>query len=91
MDPSRGRTSGDDHVAEIRSEIEAARARIAETLGALRFKTDVPARLGDSAGHAAATFTTHVLDRITADEDDGEGDDVAIESTELAHERLELE
>ncbi len=70
MDPSRDRTSAVDHVAEIRSEIEAARARIAETLGALRWKTDVPARLGDSAGHAAATFTAHVLDRMTADEGD---------------------
>ena len=72
MDPSRDRTSAVDHVAEIRSEIEAARARIAETLGALRWKTDVPARLGDSAGHAAATFTARVLDRMTADEGDRE-------------------
>lgn len=53
-----------DRVAEIRAEIQAARERIAGALDGLRYKADVPARLGDSLGDAAATFTAHVLDRV---------------------------
>lgn len=70
MDASGDRTPAVDRVAEIRSEIEAARTRIAGTLEALRFKTDLPARLGDSVGDAAATFATHVIERV-ASADDG--------------------
>ena len=65
MDASGDRTDAVDRVAEIRTEIEAARARIAGTLEALRFKVDLPARLGDSVGNAAFTFTSHVIDRVT--------------------------
>ena len=64
MDASGDRTHAVDRVAEIRTEIEAARARIAGTLEALRFKVDLPARLGDSVGNAAFTFTSHVIDRV---------------------------
>jgi hypothetical protein len=38
---------------------------MAETLEALRFKADLPARLGDSVGNAALSFTEHVIDRMT--------------------------
>jgi Protein of unknown function (DUF3618) len=71
MDASGDRTPPVDRVAEIRSEIEAARSRIAGTLDALRFKTDLPARLGDSVGNAASTFTAHVIERVTSVEADG--------------------
>ena len=64
MDASGDRTHAFDRVAEIRAEIEAARSRIARTLEALRFKADLPARLGDSVGNAASTFTSHVIDRV---------------------------
>lgn len=71
MDPSGDRTAPVDRVAQIRAEIEAARARVAGTLDALRFKADVPARLGDSVGTAASTFTEHLIDRLTSSESDG--------------------
>ena len=71
MDPSGDRTAPVDRVAQIRAEIEAARARVAGTLDALRFKADVPARLGDSVGTAASTFTAHLIDRLTSSESDG--------------------
>jgi vacuolar-type H+-ATPase catalytic subunit A/Vma1 len=71
MDASGDRAPAVDRVAEIRSEIEAARRRIAGTLEALRFKTDLPARLGDSVGNAASTFAAHVIDRVTPPEADG--------------------
>jgi hypothetical protein len=69
MVASRDRTSPVDRVVEIRADIEAARNRIAGTLEALRFKADLPARLGDSVGNAALSFTEHVLDRVTSAED----------------------
>lgn len=72
MDPSGDRTAPVERVAEIRAEIDAARARVVGTLDALRFKADVPARLGDSVGAAASTFTAHLVDRLTSSEkDDG--------------------
>ena len=52
-------------MTQIRADIEAARARVAGTLDALKFKADVPARLGDSVGTAASTFTEHLIDRLT--------------------------
>jgi hypothetical protein len=70
MDPSRSRTPAIDRVAEIRADIASARTRIAETLEALRFKADLPARLGDSVGNAALTFTEHVVDRVTSGRED---------------------
>jgi hypothetical protein len=70
MDPSRSGTPSTDRVAEIRADIESARTRMAETLGALRFKADLPARLGDSAGRAALTFTEHVIERVMPAEDE---------------------
>ena len=70
MDPSRSRTPQVDRVAEIRADIATARARLAETLEALRFKADLPARLGDSVGKAALIFTEHVFDRVTSTRED---------------------
>ena len=66
MDSSRGRTPPIDRVAEIRADISSVRTRMAETLEALRFKADLPARLGDSVGNAALIFTEHVFDRVTS-------------------------
>ena len=70
MDPTGDRTAPVDRVAKVRAEIEAARARVAGTLDALRFKADVPARLGDSVGTVASTFTAHLIDRLTSSESD---------------------
>jgi Protein of unknown function (DUF3618) len=66
MDSSRSRTPPVDRVAEIRADISSLRTRMAETLEALRFKADLPARLGDSVGNAALVFTEHVFDRVTS-------------------------
>jgi Protein of unknown function (DUF3618) len=68
VDPSGDRTPPADRVAEIRAEIEGARARLVGTLDALWFKADVPARLGDSVGAAASAFTAHLIDRLTSSE-----------------------
>jgi uncharacterized protein DUF3618 len=70
VDPTGDRPAPVDRVAEVRAEIEAARARVAGTLDALRFKADMPARLGDSVGTAASTFTAHLIDRLTSSESD---------------------
>lgn len=70
MDPSRSRTPPVDRIAEIRADIASARIRMAETLEALRFKADLPARLGDSVGNAAVIFTEHVFDRVTSAKED---------------------
>jgi hypothetical protein len=43
---------------------------MAETLEALRFKADLPARLGDSVGNAALTFAEHVFDRVMLAQED---------------------
>jgi hypothetical protein len=48
---------------------------MAETLEALRFKADLPARLGDSVGSAAVSFTEHVIDRVTARDAETEAQD----------------
>jgi hypothetical protein len=74
MDSSRSRTHPIDRVAEIRAEIVSARTRMAETLEALRFKADLPARLGDSVGNAALIFTEHVFDRVMSAREDDETD-----------------
>jgi hypothetical protein len=47
---------------------------MAETLEALRFKADLPARLGDSVGNAALIFTEHVFDRVTSAREDAATD-----------------
>ena len=70
MDSSRGRTPPIDRIAEIRADISSVRTRMAETLEALRFKADLPARLGDSVGNAALIFTEHVVDRVTSAKED---------------------
>jgi hypothetical protein len=65
-------------VIRIRAEIDAARTRLAETLDALAYKADVPARLGDTLAATAAGVTARVLDRLPASDDpgtDGSGTD----------------
>ena len=73
MDSSRSGTPPIDRVAEIRADIAAARTRMAETLEALRYKADLPARLGDSVGNAALIFTEHVFDRMTSAHEESDG------------------
>ena len=74
MDPSRDRTAPVDRVAGIRAEIVAARVRLVGTLDALRYKADVPARLGESVGTAASTFIAHLIDGLTSSESEGTRD-----------------
>ena len=63
--PGDGSPSG-DRVAEIRADIVAARSKIAAELEALRFKTDVPARVGDSLANLAIAVTERVMDHVTS-------------------------
>jgi Protein of unknown function (DUF3618) len=76
MDGSGGRADP-ERVAAIRAEIRATRARIVATLGALRSKADVPARLGDSVGNAASAFAAHLVDRATSAPREGSEDPIA--------------
>lgn len=64
MDPVENGTAEDPRVGEIRRDIEQARARIAETVDALEYKADVPARLGDVLSATASYVTTRVMQRI---------------------------
>ena len=60
----------------IRADIDAARTRLAGTLDALAYKTDVPARLGDTLAATAAGVTARVLERLPGTGTDaGGGDD----------------
>ena len=76
MDTPGSRSSSGDRVAEIRAEIAAARLKIATELEALRFKTDVPARLGDALANVAIAVAERVMDQVTADE----GEPLVVES-----------
>jgi Protein of unknown function (DUF3618) len=75
MDPSGDRTAPDDGIARIRAEIVAARVRLVGTLDALRYKADLPARLGDSVGTGASRFIAHVIDGLTSSESEGTRED----------------
>jgi hypothetical protein len=77
MDPSGDRTAPVDRVAGIRAEIVAARMRLVGTLDALRYKADVPARLGESVGTAASTFIAHLIDGLTSESEGTREDPVA--------------
>lgn len=64
MDAAQDRTAEDVRVAEIRLEIERTRSRIVETIDALEYKADVPARLADVLSATASNVTARVLQRI---------------------------
>lgn len=64
MDASEDGRAEDLRVAEIRGEIEAVRLRIAETIDALEYKADVPARLGGVLSSTAGAVTTRVLQHV---------------------------
>jgi Protein of unknown function (DUF3618) len=64
MDTAQDRTAEDVRLVEIRHEIAAARKRIAESIDALEYKADVPARIGDSLASAASSVTARILDRL---------------------------
>jgi hypothetical protein len=80
MDATREGTAARDRVAEIRLEIEAARERIVETVDALGYKADVPARLADVLSATAAGFTARLLDRIPERKAEGTERDVSRET-----------
>ena len=50
-------------IAQIRSDIVAARARVVETIDALEYKADVPARLADVLCSTASGIAARVLGR----------------------------
>jgi hypothetical protein len=64
VDAAQDRTAEDVRVAEIRLEIERTRSRIVETIDALEYKADVPARLADVLSATASNVTARVLQRI---------------------------
>lgn len=64
MDPTPDGTAQDIRIAQIRLDAELARTRIAETIDALAYKADVPARLGDVLSTTASNITARVLRRI---------------------------
>lgn len=63
MDASREGTAEGARVAQIRSEIVAARARVVETIDALEYKADVSARLADVLSSTASGVVARVLGR----------------------------
>ena len=64
MDPTPDGTAEDIRVAEIRLDIELARKRIVETVDALEYKADVPARIADVLSATASNIAASVLQRI---------------------------
>jgi len=64
MDATRDRTAEDIRVAEIRLEIEILRLRIVETIDALEYKADVPARLADVLSATASNVAARVSQRF---------------------------
>ena len=66
MDAPRNGTPADDpvRVAQVRLEIEAARRRIVETVGALEYKAALPARISDTVSGTASNVTARVRERI---------------------------
>ena len=64
MDATRDGTAPRERVTEIRLEIEAARERIVETVEALEFKANAPARLADGLSATASGLTARLLQRI---------------------------
>lgn len=79
MDPNKDRRAEDIRIDEIRREIETTRSRVAETIDALRYKADLPARLGDVLTALAEGAAAQVAQRLApasqlaGEEDAGEG------------------
>ena len=64
MDAKRDGAPAPERVAEIRSEIEAARRRVVDVIDALEFKADVPSRMADGLNAVATNVIERVKDRI---------------------------
>jgi hypothetical protein len=64
VDPNKDRRTEDVRIDEIRREIETTRSRVAETIDALRYKADLPARLGDVLAALAEGAATQVAQRL---------------------------
>jgi hypothetical protein len=79
VDPNTGRGTEDDRVDEVRQEIERIRPRMAATIDALRYKADLPARIGDVLVAVAEGAAAQVAQRLASastpppDEDAGKG------------------
>jgi hypothetical protein len=78
VDPGTDGRTEDIRLDEIRGEILATRSRVAETIDALRYKADLPARLGDVLAAVAEGAAAQVAQRLASasqlpgDEDTGE-------------------
>jgi hypothetical protein len=57
----------------------AARSKIAAELETLRFKTDVPARVGDSLANLAIAVTGRLMDQVSSAESEPAVADVDLE------------
>ena len=79
MDPNKDRRAEDIRIDEIRREIETTRSRVAETIDALRYKADLPARLGDVLSALAEGAAAQVAQRLVSSSqrpgDEGAGED----------------
>jgi hypothetical protein len=64
VDPVENGRAEDPRVDEIRRDIGRARTRIAETVDALEYKADVPARLGDVLSAATSSVATRIMQRM---------------------------
>lgn len=69
MDAEKDRDPEAIRVAQIRADIEAARGRIVETIDALGYKADLPARLGDLLSSTASGIASRVLGRFPSSTD----------------------
>ncbi len=66
MDATQDGTTESVRVAEIRQEIELVRLRIVETIDALEYKADIPARLADVLSATASKIAADLVDRVPA-------------------------
>ena len=69
MDAEQDRDPEAIRVAQIRADIEGARGRIVETIDALEYKADLPARLGDLLSSTASGIASRVLGRFPSTPD----------------------
>lgn len=64
MDAPGDGTGEDVQVVQIRADIEAARVRVVDTIDALEYKADLPARLADVLNATTSNVVTRLLERI---------------------------
>jgi hypothetical protein len=74
MDAARDGSAEGARVAQIRSDIVAARARVVQTIDALEYKADVPARLAEVLSSTASGIAARLLGRTPSRSDDPHAD-----------------